>query len=98
MAAPRYSRIDAPGSVPEVTEVLADYFNRISTFSNNLPDLSLNATASPDYDTPGRAESGDNLLRSPNRRQDSTLSPEVIPPAYVDFANSPIPVRSRDSV
>ena len=99
MAAPRYSRIDAPDSVPEVTEVPADHFNRISTFSNTLPDLALlNITASPDNDVLGRAESGESLLRSPSRRQDSTLSPEVIPPAYFDFADSSVPARNRSSV
>ena len=86
MAAPRYSRIDAP----EMSQEEPDYFNRMSGFSNTIPDFSGNTSTSPDYDV--RRESAGSPLSGTTQRQSSLNSPEVHLPAYRDYSDSPIAI------
>ena len=84
MATPRYSRIDPP----EMSQVEPDYFNGPSSFSNTIPDPSLNTATSPDYDT--QQQSTASLLSGTTRRPDSLGSPEACLPPYRDYSDSPI--------
>jgi hypothetical protein len=82
MTTPRYSRIDAP----EVSQGEPDYFNRLSGFSNTLPDVSLDTATSPDYNV--QRQSVTSPL-SGTTRQDSMNSPEACLPPYQDYSDSP---------
>jgi hypothetical protein len=86
MATPRYSRIDPP----EMSQVEPDYFNRPLSFSNTIPDPSLNSATSPDYDI--QRQSTASLLSGTTRRPDSLGSPEACLPPYQDYSDSPIVV------
>ena len=85
MATPRYSRIDPL----EMSQGEPEYFNRLSNFSNTIPDPSLNAATPPDYDDI-RRQSAASLLTGTTRRPDSLGSPEACLPPYLDYSDSPI--------
>lgn len=84
MATPRYSRIDPP----EMSQGEPQYFNRLSSFSNTIPDPSLNTAIPPDYDI--QRQSAASLLTGTTRRPDSLGSPEACLPPYLDYSDSPI--------
>jgi hypothetical protein len=86
MTTPRYSRIDAP----EMSQTEPDYFNRLSGFSNMLPDEPLNTATSPDYDV--QRQSVISPLSGTTRRQSSMKSPEACLPPYRDYSDSPIAI------
>jgi hypothetical protein len=83
MAAPRYSRINAP----EISQGEPDYFNRLTGFSNTLPDISLNSVTSPDYDVQRQS-----VTSGTTPRQDSLNSPEASLPPYRDYSDPSIPI------
>jgi len=84
MATPRYSRINPP----EMSQSEPEYFNQLSSFSNTVPDPSLNTATSPDYDI--QRQSAASLLTGTTRRPDSLSSPEASLPPYLDYSDSPI--------
>jgi hypothetical protein len=84
MTTPRYSRLDAP----EMSQRETDHFNRLSGFSNTLPDEQLNTVTSPDYDV--QRQSVISPLSGTTLHQSSMNSPEACLPPYRDYSDSPI--------
>ena len=92
MATPRYSRIDAP----EMSQGEPDYFNRLSGFSNTIPDGSLNTATSPDYDA--RRQAAGSRLPGTRQGQESINSPQTSLPPYRDYSDSPIVILGESGM
>jgi hypothetical protein len=84
MATLRYSRIDPP----EMSQSEPDYFNRVTRFSNAIPNPSSNTATSPDYDT--QRQSATSLLSGTTQDPDASASPKASLPPYLDYSESPI--------
>jgi hypothetical protein len=86
MAAPRYSRIDAP----EMSQSEPTYFNQLSGFSNTLSGESLSTTTSSNYKV--LRQPATSPLSGTTHGQNSMISPEICLPSYRDYSDSPIPI------